>query len=77
MLGSYSKLIGAVLGNGLAIIAVWLASKGLATCAPAPQPDLEQVCSIMGFTTGELTAYVMVAVNALFVYIFPANKPNA
>lgn len=77
MLGSYSKLIGAVLGNVIAIVVVWLASKGLATCAPAPQPDLDQVCSVMGFTTGELTAYVMVAVNALFVYIFPANKPAA
>jgi len=77
MLGSYSKLIGALLGNGLAILVVWLGSKGLATCAPAPQPDLDQVCSVLGFTTGELTAYAMVAVDALFVYIFPANKPAA
>jgi hypothetical protein len=77
MFGSYSKLIGAVLGNLVGIVVVYLAAKGLATCAPAPQPDLEEVCSVMGLTTGEITNYVMVAINALFVYAFPANKPNA
>ncbi len=77
MLGSYSKLIGAVLGNVLAIVIVYLGSKGLATCVPGATPDADQVCTVMGFTTGEITGYAMVAVNALFVYIFPANKPAA
>lgn len=77
MFGSYSKLIAAVLGNVVAIVVVYLASKGLATCEPALQPDLEQVCSIAGFTTGQITAGLMVLVNAILVYVFPANKPAA
>lgn len=75
MFGTYSKLIGAVLGNVIAIVVAYLASKGLATCAPAPQPDLDQVCSVAGFTTGQITAGLMVIVNAAFVFFFPANKP--
>lgn len=77
MFGSYSKLIGAILGNGIAIVVVYLASKGLATCAPAPQPDVDQICSVAGFTTGQITAAAMVVVNAVLVYAFPANKPAA
>lgn len=77
MLGSYSKLIAALLGNALAIAVAYLASKGLATCVPAPTPDLDQVCSVAGFTTGQITAALMMIVNAIFVYVFPANKPAA
>lgn len=77
MLGPFSKLIGAVLGNLIAIAVAYLAGKGLATCEPAPQPDLEQVCSVLGYTTGQITAALMVVVNAAFVYFFPANKPAA
>lgn len=77
MLGSYSKLIGAVLGNVLAIVVVWLGSKGLATCVPGPTPDVDQVCTVAGFTTAQITSTVMLVFNALFVYFFPANKPAA
>jgi len=77
MLGSYSKLIGAVLGNVIAIVVVYLASKGLATCVPGITPDAEQTCSVFGFTTGQITTAAMVVVNAVFVYAFPANKPPA
>lgn len=77
MLGSYSKLIGAILGNLLAILIVWLGTKGLASCTAGPTPDADQVCTVMGMTSTELTTYAMVAVNALFVWAFPANKPAA
>lgn len=77
MFGSYSKLIGAFLGNIIAIVVVYLASKGLATCVPGATPDAEQVCSVAGFTTGQITAAVMAVFNMAFVYLFPANKPAA
>lgn len=77
MLGSYSKLIGAVLGNLIGLLAVYLASKGLATCVPGATPDAEQVCTIAGMSTATITTTVMLAVNALFVWAFPANKPPA
>ena len=77
MLGSYSKLIGAFLGNIIAIVVVYLASKGLANCVPGATPDAEQVCSVAGFTTGQITAAVMAVFNMAFVYLFPANKPAA
>lgn len=77
MLGSYSKLIGAFLGNVIAIIIVWLGSKGLATCVPGPTPDVDQVCTVAGFTTGQVTAAVMAVFNMALVYLFPANKPAA
>lgn len=77
MLGSYSKLIAAFLGNVIAIVVVYLASKGLGTCVPGATPDAEQVCSVAGFTTGQITAAVMAILNMGFVYFFPANKPPA
>lgn len=75
--GPYSKLIGAFLGNLIAIIVVYLASQGLATCKPALQPDLEQVCSVAGYTTGQITSAVMFVLNLAAVYIFPKNIPNS
>jgi hypothetical protein len=77
MFGSYSKLIGAFLGNVIAIVVVWLGSKGLATCVPGATPDADQVCSVAGFTTGQITAAVMTVFNMALVYLFPANKPAA
>ena len=77
MLGSYSKLIAALLGNVVAVLVVWLGTKGLATCVAGPTPDADQICTVMGFTSAELTAYAMAAFNMAFVYIFPANKPAA
>ncbi|TGT72890.1 hypothetical protein EN802_13505 [bacterium M00.F.Ca.ET.159.01.1.1] len=74
-MSAYSKLIGAVIGNLVAILAVYLASKGLATCDTAA--DGSQACTMMGFTTVQVTAFAMTAVNAAFVYLFPANKPKA
>lgn len=77
MFGSYSKLIAAVLGNVIAIVVAYLAGKGLATCTPGPLPTDEQTCTVLGYTTGQITTALMVIVNAGFVYFFPANKPAA
>lgn len=77
MLGSYSKLIGAVLGNLVAVLIVWLGSKGLATCVAGPTPDADQVCTIAGFSSAQITGTVMLIFNSAFVYFFPANKPPA
>lgn len=77
MFGSYSKLVGAFVGNVIAIVVVYLAGKGLATCVPGPLPTDEQVCAVAGFTTGQITAAVMTVFNMALVYLFPANKPAA
>ena len=76
MLGNYSKLIAAVLGNIVGIAAVYLASKGLATCATDAVTGV-QSCSIAGMSTESITTTVMVVLNAAFVHWFPANKPSA
>lgn len=70
MLGNYSKFIAAIVGNAVAIGLVYLASKGLATC------DTNQVCTIGGFTTAQITGAVMAVVNSYFVWQFPPNKPS-
>lgn len=74
MLGNYSKLIGAVLGNIVAIVVVYLGTKGVAECVPGPTPDLDQICTLFGFTTAQITGAVLAVVNTAFVYFFPANK---
>jgi hypothetical protein len=75
MLGSYSKLIGAVLGNVIAILLVYLAAKGVGTCTAGP--DGTTACSVYGFSQAQITAAALTVVNAVFVYAFPANKPPA
>lgn len=77
MLGSYSKLIGALLGNVVAVLIVWLGTKGLATCVAGATPDADQVCTIAGFSSAQITAAAMLVFNSVFVYLFPANKPPA
>lgn len=76
-LGSYSKLIGALLGNVAAVIIVWLGTKGLATCVAGATPDADQICTVAGFTSAQITASAMTVFNMAFVYFFPANKPAA
>jgi len=77
MLGSYSKLIGAILGNVIAVLVVWLGTKGLANCTAGVTPDADTYCTVAGFTTAQITAGVMLVFNSAFVYLFPANKPAA
>jgi len=75
--GRYSKLIGALAGNAVGVVLVWLAFKfpSIATCAPGP--DLTEACTALGFTQAQITAAVLSAFNAAFVYAFPANQPAA
>lgn len=75
MLGSYAKLIGALVGNIVGIVLVYLAAQGLATCEAGP--DGTTACAIWGFSQAQITAAVISALNMLSVYAFPANKPPA
>jgi hypothetical protein len=74
MFGNYSKLVGSIVGSGVAILVAYLATKGLGTCAPPIEPNGEQVCSVLGFTTGQITGTLITLVSAGFVYFFPANR---
>lgn len=76
-LGNYSKLIGALVGNVVAIILAWLAinSPAIAECVPVPETT-ESVCNIFGFSQVQVTAALMAIFNMIFVERFPANKPS-
>lgn len=74
MFGNYSKFVGALVGNAVAIIAIYLATMfpSVATCTLGP--DGEQSCIILGFSQADLTMAVMAVINSAFVYFFPPNK---
>lgn len=74
-LGRYSKLIAALLGNVIAVILAYLATKGLAECTVGP--DGTEACALWGFSQTQITATLMTVVNAVFVYAFPPNRPPA
>ena len=76
-LGRYSKLIGAVAGNIVAIALAWLAVQfpAIATCTIGP--DGTDACTVAGFTQAQITGALMMAINSYFVYRFPPNKPPA
>jgi len=65
----YWKLIGALVGNIVAIVLVFLATKGIGAC------DAAGSCTVLGFSTAQITAAVMGALNMAFVHWFPANAP--
>jgi hypothetical protein len=75
--GRYSKLVGAVVGNVIAIALAWLAVQfpSIAQCSIGP--DGTDACTIIGFTQAQITAALMLLINSYFVYQFPANKPPA
>lgn len=75
MFGNYSKLIGSVVGSVIAIVVAYAASKGLGTCVPPIEPNGEEVCSVLGFTTGQITGAAVAVMSAVFVWAFPSNKP--
>lgn len=75
MMGSYSKLIGALVGNVVAMVLVYLASQGLATCTAGP--DGTTACAIWGWSQAQITATAISVINMLFVYAFPPNRPAA
>lgn len=71
-MSAYSKFVAAIAGNIVAILIVFAASKGLATCGLAGDPN---TCTIFGFTTAQITGAVLSLVNMAFVYLAPANTP--
>lgn len=75
-MGRYSKLIGALVGNLVAVLLAFVATRwtGVAECTVV---DEVQTCTAFGFSQTQITAALMTAVNAAFVYFFPANKPPA
>lgn len=74
-LGRYSKLIGALVGNVVAILLAWLAVQfpSIATCVIGP--DGTDACTVFGFTQAQITGGLMLLFNTALVYAFPANKP--
>lgn len=66
------KLIGALVGNAVAILVVFAASKGLATCPVATNADS---CTILGFTTAQVTGAVILVLNSVGVFFAPPNAP--
>lgn len=82
MLQRYSKLIGAIAGNIVAILLAWLAVQfpGIAECTAVPTDalqaaDYDQLCTVFGFTQAQVTGGLMLVINSAFVYFFPPNKP--
>lgn len=80
----YSKLIAAIAGNIVAILIAWLAVQfpGVADCTAVPADalqaaDFDQVCTVLGFSQAQITGGLMFAINSLFVYAFPPNRPAA
>jgi hypothetical protein len=69
-MSTYSKLLGALVGNVVALILAYMAAKGLATCTT---PADSSTCTVFGMGTTQITAGLMFVVNAAFVYFFPAN----
>lgn len=74
MFGNYSKLVGALIGNAVAILVIWAAAQWPAVATCTATPDGEQSCTILGFSQSDLTMAVMAALNSAFVYFFPPNK---
>lgn len=75
MLSNYSKLIGALTGNLIAIVLVWAAVQfpSIAECSVGPEGT--EACSILGFSQAQITAAVLTLLNSFFVWRAPANKP--
>lgn len=79
----YSKLIGALAGNGVAILVAWMAVQfpSIAECAPVPPSidtgTVDEICTVLGFDQTQITAALMMLFNSAFVYWFPPNKPPA
>lgn len=69
----YNKLIAGVIGNLMGIIAAWVAVNmtGMAECSVLP--DGTESCTLLGLTTTQLTAAVMLLINALFIERSPRN----
>jgi hypothetical protein len=76
-LGPYSKLIGAIVGNVVAIALAWLAVQFPAIAQCVPGPDGTDACTVFNFTQAQITGFLMLVFNSALVYAFPANRPPA
>lgn len=70
-MGKYSKLIGAIAGNIVAMIFIYLGTKGLAECSVV---NGEEICKVFGFSSTQVAVAVMGVINSYFVWQFTANK---
>ena len=70
----YSKLIAAILGNIIALLIAYAATRwpAIAQCTVV---DGNDVCTVAGFTQTQITAGLMALINSVFVYASPPNKP--
>jgi hypothetical protein len=73
-MSQYSKLIGALVGNLVAILLAYIATKwtGVAECTIV---DQVQTCTAFGFSQAQITGALMMGINSFFVWWFPPNKP--
>lgn len=74
MFSNYSKLIGAIVGNIVAIALVYAASHWPFVASCTVLPDGNSDCTIFGFAQADITITVMAVLNAVFVYFFPPNR---
>ena len=72
-MGTYSKLIGSLVGSIVAFALAWLAVKGLAVCTAGP--DGTQACAIWGISDSQITGAITAIISAGFVFSFPKNSP--
>lgn len=67
----YSKLIAGIFGNSVALVLAYLATQwpAIAECTAA------DVCTVLGFSDVQITAALMLVVNAVFIERSRANAP--
>lgn len=70
----YNKLIGALVGNLVGIILIYLSVKipGIAQCTAAP--DGTQACTVLGMSQTAVNTALLALLNSFFVW---RAKPNA
>lgn len=74
--GRYSKLVGALLGNAIAILLAYIAVQ-FPSISECRMIETTEVCTVLGFSQAQITGALMAIFNSYFVYQFPANKPPA
>lgn len=69
-MGAYSKLWGSIIGGVVGVLVGWLASRGIATCTDAANPD---TCTVLGLTTAQITTALTLLFSALGTFLAPKN----
>lgn len=70
-MSAYNKLIAAVVGNVVGLVLAWLATQwpAIAECSAATE-----VCTVLGLSQTQITAALMMIINAVMVHQWAANK---